>query len=77
MTIKIDHPEIDKWTTELAAYTGESVTQAVVNAVRERLDREKKHPSRPLAEELLRIGRECAALPILDDRDPDEIIEYS
>jgi len=26
--------------------------------------------------ELLRIGRECAALPVLDARPPDEILGY-
>jgi antitoxin VapB len=77
MTIQIDHPKIDQWTTELTAYTGESVTQAVVNAVRERLDREKKTRSNSLAEDLLRIGRECAALPPIDNRSPDEIIGYN
>ena len=77
MTIKIDHPEINQWTTELAAYTGESVTLAVVNAVRERLEREKRYRSNSLADELLRIGKECAALPIIDNRSPDEIIGYN
>ena len=74
MTIKIDHSEINNWTTELAAYTGESVTQAAVNPVRERLDREKKVRPKSLAEERLRIGREWAARPIIDRRSPDESI---
>ena len=29
-----------------------------------------------LADELLRIGRECAALPLLDDRSPEAILGY-
>ena len=29
-----------------------------------------------LASELLRIGRECASLPVLDDRSPDVILGY-
>ncbi len=77
MTIKIDHPEINQWSAELAAYTGESVTLAVVNAVRERLDREKSYRTKSLAEDLLRIGKECAALPVIDNRSPDEIIGYN
>ena len=36
----------------------------------------KKYRPQPssLQEELLRIGQECAALPILDRRTPDEIL---
>ncbi len=77
MTIQIDHPEINKWTAELTAYTGESLTLAIVNAVRERLEREKKYRSISLAEDFLRIGKECAALPTFDNRTPDEIIGYT
>lgn len=79
MSLEINHPEVDKLAQELAGYTGETLTQAVVNALRERLEREKERQKRPLPlkEEMLRIGRECAALPVLDPRTPDEIVGYS
>lgn len=81
MTITLNDPEADKLAQELSAYTGESVTQAVLNALRERLEREtgkQQRPSAPinLKEELLRIGRECAALPLLDNRTSEEILGY-
>jgi antitoxin VapB len=74
MTLTIDHPEADELARELSQATGESLTQAVVTALRERLEREKEKagPTVSLKEELLRIGRECAALPLLDWRSPDE-----
>jgi hypothetical protein len=48
------------------------------NAMRERLEREKIRQMKPniLAETLLRIGQECATLPLLDNRQPAEIIGY-
>ena len=79
MTLTINHPEVDELAHELASYTGETVTQAVVKALRERLEREKEKQSPPLSlkEELLRIGQECAALPLLDQRSPEKILGYN
>ena len=78
MTLEIQHPEADALAQELARTTGETIPQAVVNALRERLEREKRQdqPPETLVEILLRIGRECAALPLLDNRTPEEIIGY-
>ncbi len=62
---------------ELTQYTGETKTQVVIGALRERLQREKARQHPPsLWKELLRIGRECAALPVLDQRAPEEILDY-
>ena len=78
MTLEVEHPEADDLARELARTTGETIPQAVVNALRERLERKKTWQEQPeaLAEALLRIGQECAALPLLDDRSPEEIIDY-
>lgn len=79
MALKIKNPEADELAHELARYTGETVSQAVVNALRERLEREKnkQNQTASVAETLLRIGRECAALPVLDKRSAEEIIGYN
>ena len=37
MAITLDHPEVDGLAHELSHYTGESVTQAVLTALQERL----------------------------------------
>ncbi len=76
MALRIESPEADHLAKELAKYTGESVAQAVIVALRERLEREKRRGQPSLAEELVRIGKECAALPVLDNRTPDEILGY-
>ena len=80
MALKIDHPEVDELARELAIYTGETIPQAVVSALRERLAQEKqkrKTAVAPLKEALLQIGKECAALPLLDSRSVDEILGYN
>jgi antitoxin VapB len=70
-------PEADRLARELAARTGETLTEAVVVALRERLARETgRTRSIPLREELAVIRRRCAALPVLDTRTADEILGY-
>jgi antitoxin VapB len=64
----------DRLARELAARTGEGITEAVINALRERLERTKQIQPVGLAQRLLQIGRECAALPELDARSADEIL---
>lgn len=76
MALRVNSPEADSLAQELASYTGETLAQAVITALRERLEREKQRNQRPLAERLVEIGRECAALPVLDERTPDEILGY-
>jgi antitoxin VapB len=48
-------------TKELSKLTGESLTTAVTESVRERLDRVREKQGRGLAEYLLSIGKDCAA----------------
>jgi antitoxin VapB len=77
MSLNIQHPEADRLARELAATTGESVTEAVLEALRERLRRERTKASAPRLRDRLRAIRErCAGLPVLDDRSPEEIIGY-
>lgn len=79
MSLTINHPEADKLAHELMSYTGETLTQVVLNALRERLKQEKarQQASPSLKEELLEIGRACAALPLLDERSPETILGYN
>jgi antitoxin VapB len=77
VALSIKHPEADRLARELAALTGESLTDAVVIALRERLARQTGR-ARPtsLREELAAIRRRCASLPVLDERAPEEILGY-
>lgn len=77
MALSIKNTETERLARELARRTGETITDAVTNALRERLMREEgKHALPQLREELLAIGRRCAALPDLDRRSADEILGY-
>jgi len=62
----------------LAQRTGETITQAVITALRERLARERRKDEtvENLVEEIMDIGKHCAGLPLLDARSADEIIGY-
>jgi antitoxin VapB len=75
--LNIKNPEADKLARLLAQQTGETITEVVIKALREKLIREqgKKAPVE-LKEALLAIGNRCAALPDRDPRSPDEIIGY-
>ncbi len=61
MTMNIKNEEAYRLTKQLARLTGESLTTAVTQAVRERLDRVRRAREVDLAERLLTIGRDCAA----------------
>ena len=78
MALNIRNPETERLAAELARETGETKTEAVTKALRDRLSRVRRDrsPRRGLAHELNEIGRRCAALPVVDDRTPDEILGY-
>lgn len=77
MALSIKHPEADRLARELAKSTGEGLTEAVIKALRERLARQRgRKAGRRLSEELRAIGERCAALPVLDERTPEEILGY-
>jgi antitoxin VapB len=75
MALSIKTEEADRLARELAAATGESLTEAVTRALRERLDRVRVGESEYI-DRLRRLGDELASHRVLDDRSPDEIIGY-
>ena len=62
MSLNIKNEKTHRLVRELARTTGESMTAAVENAVKERLERVRRDKKGDLAERLLQIGRECAPL---------------
>jgi antitoxin VapB len=61
MAMNIKNDETQRIAHKLAELTGESLTTAVTEAVRERLERIQSAQRAGLAERLLRIGKDCAA----------------
>jgi len=61
MAMNIENDETQKLAQELAKLTGESLTTAVTEAVRERLNRVRSEQADGLADRLVKIGKDCAA----------------
>lgn len=61
MGLNIKNEKTHRLVQELATLTGESMTAAVTEAVRERLDRLRRARGVSLAERLIAIGKDCAA----------------
>jgi len=77
MALNIRSPETDALAAELARLTGETKTEAVTKAVRDRLERVKRERlRRSLADEIDAIGRRCAGLPVLDAHSAEDILGY-
>lgn len=76
MALSIKSEEADRLARELAAETGETLTEAVETALRERLDREHAKHAASMRTRLARLAADAAALPVVDDRTPEEIIGY-
>ena len=79
MAINIKNAEADKLARELSEITGETITEAVIKSLAERLEREKNKQTTfvPLQEELLSIAKRYQALPTLDKRTEEEILGYN
>lgn len=60
MSLNIKNEETHRLVRELAALTGESMTAAITEAVRERLDRVRGVQKGSLADHLVAIGEDCA-----------------
>lgn len=58
--LNIKNEETYRLADELARRTGETLTEAVTTAVRERLDRVNQSESEPRIERLRRIAEDCA-----------------
>jgi antitoxin VapB len=77
MALSIKSIETERIAREIAAKTGESLTRAIQKALEERLERlRQQRRSLILTGQLEEILRRVDQLPILDSRDPDEILGY-
>ncbi len=77
MALNIRNPETEKLAAALARETGETKTEAVTKALRDRLDRlRRERAGRRLADELEEIAQHCAALSVLDPGSANDILGY-
>ena len=77
MALNIRNPEAEELAERLARLTGETKTEAVTRALRDRLDRLRRERSRRrLADELDELALHCARLPVRDERPAEAILGY-
>ena len=77
MALNIRNRTTEELAATLARLTGETKTQAVTTALRDRLERiRRRRTGRGLADDLDEIALHCASLPVLDERAAEDILGY-
>ena len=61
MAFNIKNEETEQLARDLSKLTGETMTAAITEALRERLDRVRKELGAGLADRILKIGKDCAS----------------
>jgi antitoxin VapB len=74
MPLNIEDTETDQLVRQLAAVTGEKITDAVKNAVREKLARELRRRDRGSLDRIRAIVRAYQAKPVVDERSVEELL---
>jgi antitoxin VapB len=76
--LNIKDPEAHQLAVELAQRTGQSLTQVVKDALRDRLHREKAQSlnQERLIQRVLGIAKRASSRPVLDSRSAEEILGY-
>jgi antitoxin VapB len=78
MALIIRNPEAERLAEAVAKLAGETETEAVTRALRDRLaELRRERAGRRLADDLDEIAVSCAALPVVDARAADEILGYA
>ncbi|MEW6322136.1 MAG: type II toxin-antitoxin system VapB family antitoxin [Acidobacteriota bacterium] len=77
MAVSIRNEEAERLAARLAELTGETKTEAVTRALRDRINRiARERRGRRLADDLDQIATQCARRPVRDPRSADEILGY-
>ena len=77
MALSIQNSKAEKLAREVAAQSGETITQAITRALEERLERMRgRRTIADTAAEILKISKRCSQLPDRDVRMPEEILGY-
>jgi antitoxin VapB len=77
MPLSIQNSKAERLACEVAAQTGETITQAIIHALEERLERMRgRRTATDTAGEILKIAKRCSRPPDKDLRPIDEILDY-
>jgi len=78
VALNIKDPEADRLARQVAEMTGETITGAVVTALKEKLAREQRRQAdtEVLVDDVLRVARSLASLPMRDHRSDEAILGF-
>lgn len=77
MPLSIRNERAELLAREVGNLTGKSLTQVIIEALEEKLERLKgSRLSSNMLDEVMAISRRCSALPDIDTRSADEILGY-
>jgi len=78
MPLSIKNSRAEQLAREVAARSGENLTQAITHALEERLERLKgRRQPADLVREIMAISKRCGSMPDLDQRRPEDILGYN
>lgn len=78
MALSIRNPKAEKLAREIAAITGGKITQEIITALEDRLERLRgRNTHTSTVDEIIKISKRCSSLPDLDKRSPEEILGYN
>ena len=78
MAFSIRNPHAEQLAREVAAISGENLTQTIIHALEERLERLKgRRTATNIVREIMAISQRCSSLPEIDQRSPEEILNYN
>ncbi|MCD4755835.1 MAG: type II toxin-antitoxin system VapB family antitoxin [Deltaproteobacteria bacterium] len=78
MALSIRNSRAEQLAREVAAVSGENLTQAIIHALEERLERSRgRRTTTNTVQEIMAISQRCSSLPEQDHRSTDEILGYN
>ena len=77
MPLSIRNSQVEQVARQVAALSGERITQSIFHALTDRLERlQGRRTVANLADEIMAISKRCRVLTDLDPRSPNEILGY-
>ena len=77
MPLSIRNPKAEQLARDVAAESEESLTQAIIHALEDRLQRIRgRRTATDLVAEIMAVSRRCQELPDQDPRPADQILGY-
>lgn len=76
--LNIKDPEAHALAAEISRRTGQSLTQVVKDALRDRLDKERNRSldQKRLVQRVMELAKQASSRPIRDGRSPEEFLGY-